>query len=282
MCGCRGAWSPCAGVDAALESALLGFSSCDPSTMGCNTACYTNANQSAAGGGTAARGMVQWAPDEDRIASSVSDTQGCLVMPLPVGRELRAEVVAPGFMPEVGMARALRTGTLWQGNYPVVGSGAAGLHPGFLHREQPDARNASFVTFQVCQKPDASPTGPAELCYGHGVAGVQAQLLDASGNPFSMPWSNSCYEGVNSPACLDPTLTAVTSNALGYFYNVPPGNYLLRLLPPAGAAGLSCSPDPGNGLLSAWPSASGHPNEYRAHVEAGVLTQPVRAYCVLN
>ena len=111
-------------------------------------------------------------------------------------------------------------------------------------REQPDARNAVYIAFQVATPPDKPFTKETELVFSRGVVGVRGVLLDEHGAAIGDAWGKEAYYFGDGGAGPDQGRTVVGSNGTGYFYNVPAGRYLLRLEPPEGAASMSCSVDP--------------------------------------
>jgi hypothetical protein len=68
--------------------------------------------------------------------------------------------------------------------------------------------------------------------------------------------------------------------AAGYFFNVPPGPYRVRLKPPPGRR-LVCDLDPARtGLKLAWP-VEGEDHVYRALAEEGTMVLAARTFCEL-
>ena len=156
----------------------------------------------------------------------------------------------------------------------------------FPDRERADARNAPFLNFTICQPVEEPLTEPREVCFGYGVEGVQAELLDPSGSRLAEAWATPYYFGgpstsgpdpcrtpsLSPPNCREPRAFGTGKTSAGYFYNVPPGNYRIRLFKPGQS--LSCS------LAPAWlGQLTEEANVFSAFAEAGWNTVGVRAFC---
>jgi hypothetical protein len=156
----------------------------------------------------------------------------------------------------------------------------------FPERERPDVRNALYVNFTICQPVDEPLTEPREVCFGRGVEGAQTELLDAQGNAIAKAWATPYYFGLSTagpdacrtpslspPNCHEPRALGVSEKtSAGYYYNVPPGNYRIRVFRPGAA--LSCKLEP------AWlGQATAEPNVFQVHAEAAFNNAGVRAFC---
>jgi hypothetical protein len=75
----------------------------------------------------------------------------------------------------------------------------------------------------------------------------------------------------------------VTRNSSAFFYNVPPGDYIVRLLPPdrVPVASLDCELDPFATGFSFGVSA-GERNAYRIRVVPGFSNLAARAFCAVR
>jgi len=220
-------------------------------------------------------------PDHDAVAANVTDGKGCYVSSALPGLNHRVLSVRTGYTPNIGLVRTAG-GDIVAPLGELVISTAFGLHKTLFipDREEADARNAVFVAFEACQPPiDPVMTAGPDVCFGRGVEGVQGELLDISGNPIVGPaWAAPLYFGqsVGNP---EQALTHTSKNAAGYFYNVPPGRYSLRLRRSDGGS-MSCTPHAGSLLALGWPAKE--PNTYVAVAEAGFNNFVVRAFCELN
>jgi hypothetical protein len=290
LCACRGTWAACTSNDsnsAPLDPALFGYPACNPDTMACVTGCVTDTN-TFTGNGAPVVGYVGWSDTADSFGSTVTNARGCSEAAYPIGRRLLQRGGSPATAQDLGFWRVAHAGSLSSTNVPDTAMLVVGVQPGLLGpdnlhpREQPDLRNSTFLAFGVCALPKDPSATPREDCVGHGVEGVTAELLSPSGAPLtgsSASWATPCYFGAGALACNGSTgVTAVTSNAYGYFYNVPPGDYWLRLSHPSKL--LSCKLDPGSGIEIGH-AVEGQPNTYDLPAFAGVLDALI-VYCTLN
>jgi hypothetical protein len=277
ICSCNGSLSLCSSRDElGLTPALGAFPECDPDVSACYRVCNVDLLANTKLGNWAA-----WDPDDDGRASTLAGPDGCVTVSYPVGRESRTVGMKPGFTPAVTLTPARTPGTWSQPLLALVGGTVFGVQVRLLaqcvgcapDREQPDARNAVFVVFQVCRAPDAPFSSTDERCLGYGVEGVSGELLDENGVSIPLAWAQAYYFG-DAGASPELGTHVISKNATGYFYNVPAGRYLLRLQKPEGATSLSCSVDP-----RGWGWRAEEPNTYRIYAEAGLNNVAVRAFC---
>lgn len=287
LCSCAGKWSRCTSGDAPLTSpltpALLGFGRCDAHTTACVDTFTTSFGAASA---PSIPGVVSWASDRDSVASVSGDNQGRSTFPTPADLDVRWASVAGGYLPIVGLGRAMTAGSLTLPDSTDTAQGNFGAFTGLAIAGSalPDARNGTFVVFQICDPTSGAITSETRVCGGHGVPGARAQLLTATEAPLGegqFPWAHPYYSS-DSGNLPDPNLKGVGRSSTGYFWNVPPGEYLIQILPRSDAASMTCTLDqavPNTGVHLGWP-ASG-PNRYRAYVEGGVMTVAVRAFCTV-
>jgi hypothetical protein len=77
---------------------------------------------------------------------------------------------------------------------------------------------------------------------------------------------------LSSQNCREPRALGISKTSAGDFYNVPPGNYRIRLFKPG--QNLTCS------LAPAWLGQStAEPNVFSVFAEAGWNTAGVCAFC---
>lgn len=118
------------------------------------------------------------------------------------------------------------------------------------------------------------------MCFErHGVEGVRIELLTAEGAPIDAVWAQPRYFGAGS-ATPEAGLQATTTNGTGYFWNVPPNEYLVRLRAREGTT-LSCSLDPNDTGFS-WGLEGAEPNTYRVSAVAGFNSLAGRTFCTLE
>jgi hypothetical protein len=309
LCGDATTWKPCTGAPmplGPLEPAILGGEGCDASrTTVCTTVCYTNA-----AGGTQSEplgGFLSWWPDHDEIAINITDPRGCLeVDGLPSGGDATGVLTKPvprspvpftptayldawspvlaryhyddreplrflaapamngystmtafqnilvghGDSPEFDLSRA-----------PIVAAWACAAHP---------ETAAPFV--DVCRDPAGAAAGTAP---SRQVAGVQFEL---DGAPLGPMYFSAGGVDWSATAATDQT----PSGALALWFNVAPGEHVLRVRPKdATKKNLACDVRYGGAQIGGGPTPDGEPNAFRLLVVPGYLIG-LYAFCSLE
>jgi hypothetical protein len=278
LCECDGKWAACRTTSRDVPPALIGFPTCDPRVLGCTTYCFDDLAATQGAGVLAHNSM--WSASLLSMETVVADSKGCGTRPYVPGFTERGAFFVKGSTPGAVAGGVQRPGSI------VMSTGALVTDTALLYQKAvfparpiPDLRNAAFIPFQACRPLDSPLTEPREVCFsGRGVDGLRAELLDTAGARLDAVWGSPAYF-IATGALPDPALAETSTNGTGYFYDVPPGDYLVRLVAKDGRS-LACKLDPTDSG-SEMGVAEG-PNTYRVHAEAGVNNLAVRAFCTVQ
>jgi len=268
VCGCNGSWHGCSLSSEPLPRALRGCEDPDEASR-CMAECASQWLEACSGKTGVIKGMSMWDPDADDIAAAVTDEQGCaIVRERTPGVPFRFKAFAPGQLPELAPGI---TGSSVPDSFTFQALISGGIAYGSTVIGRPlDFRNAVIAGINVCEQGEWSSGSPIRACFDHGIVGARVELLPPAGVVTYV--SDGCLPTTDVPA--------ITTKATTTIYDVPPGEYIIRVLKPDGAAGIDCSAAQlGTDTMLAWPTEV--PNEFTMRVEPAAL-QGAFVFCTVR
>jgi hypothetical protein len=215
------------------------------------------------------------------FATSRGSDDGCFEAALPLGAA-RATVSARGWSPVSVEFDGGPVGGSVGGLAGLVWEGAVNIQPDLLSDrpdESSDLRRAMFVAVQACTWP-AGPIRPEqEVCFGLGIDGVRAELVREDDSAIDAAWARPRYFGATT-ALPQEGLQATSTNGTAYFWNVPPGRYVVRLHAPDGKT-MACSLDPTESGFG-WGLPGPDDNTLSVYAAPGLNNFAGRMFCRLD
>jgi hypothetical protein len=187
--------------------------------------------------------LVFWARDALHLGASITAADGCVEWGgLPPSSPKRVWALArDGYVPF----------TWWQTTGSIDSSPMRFGVPGNGLRapiastteEDFDSRMGPWIGVAMCQPLDSDfDRTPTELCAGRGVEGVR---LQAETPGTTGPWYTTSGNVLQQEG-------SITSASFALFVNGPPGDFVVRLLPPPTGGAVECT---GDGFGTGWSNA---------------------------